>query len=1033
MNLPLSFGQEQLWFLDQLSPEETTYNLYTAHRLRGPLDADVLRRSLTFVLDRHAALRASFGTMDGAPFQVIAPSREAELEVVDLGGESEIEPAVKAAVSIPFDLSLGPLYRFRLWRLDAGDHVFLACFHHIITDGWSNGIIDGELGVVYRALAEGRPPQLPEPAMTFADHVRAQRKRLHGEVLEEELQYWQRQLDGLAVLELPTDRLRPAMASYAGDSVCVDFPADLVHGVRRLAHEQGTSLFMILTTALAVVLHRYSGQDDIPIGVPMLGRIEPELESVVGLFVNMVVLRTDLSDDPAFAELLERATEASMDVYDHQEASFERVVERVQPVRDPGRNPLFQVSIQVVPDETGGLDLPGVRAELLILSAVRAMFDLVVNVFEGPESVRTHVTFATALFDRWRVEAMVGHLTQVLTAVVEDPSIPLSRIPMLNDDEREELLAAGRGEEVAYTSETLHASITKVAQANPDAVAAVCRGVEMTYGELDRKADLLAAHLRTRGVQHEQIVAIAMDRDLDTLVAMLGVLKAGAAFAMIDPSLPVKRLEYILSDTKASLVIARSSTVDKLPEPAGWSVVLADAGEATVEPLAEWATQDSLAYVLYTSGSTGQPKGVLIEHRALRCFVEAYRRSFDMTADDRMLQLPALTFDASMGEIFTGLTIGATLVLVSPEEGSAPDQLAKLMREQRVTYADMAPAILSILEAGPYPDLKYVVSGADAVPAEMVNKWNLPGRRFLDLYGPTEAAVACTEYECEHKEWVSPPPIGHPHVNRLVYVVDQHNNLVPRGVPGELLIGGDEGLARGYLNQPELTAEKFVPDPFRPSGRVYRSGDLVRWREDFELEFLGRIDTQVKLRGLRIELGEIESVILSHPQVRMAVVLLGADSRGEQRLVGYYTATTADPPSPADLRRHLSEQLPEYMVPTAWVSLAEFPLTTARKIDRKALPEPVDTAQAREFIPPSTATEIQVAAVFGDVLGVARVGANENFFDLGGNSLQAMRVVSRINKAFGVKVNVRLLYGTSTVAAIASKIDGAAGEGKSRG
>lgn len=1039
LRLPLSFGQEQLWFLRQLTPDEIMYNLHVAYRLRGPLDIDLLRQSLTLVVARHHSLRATFGSEDGTPYQIIRPAASVELTVVDLGdlprdeGERAVRQALHDEGVTPYNLEAEPLYRFRLWRIDEDEHVLWLGFHHIVIDGWSVVSVNREIAVTYRALLDGAEPVLPEPVMTYAEHIKQQSQRLQGEALEEELRYWDQQLAGLPVLELPTDRLRPAVPSGRGDLLSVKFPPALVTALREFAQQHGVSLFMVLTAAVNIVLSRYTGQEDIPVGVPMLGRIDPDLEDVVGMFINMVVLRSDLSGNPSFEELLDCTADANLDIYDHQEVPLEKIVQRVQPVRDSSRNPLFQVSVQVLGDSTSGADftLPGIEAEQFDLGSARAMFDLVINFWESARTLRLDIGYATDLFDRWRIEAMAGHIQNVLRAVIDDPALRLSEVPLLSDTERERLLTAGRGEQVEFTDDPVHIGVAATAKAHPDLTALVCRGRELSYGELDWRADRLARYLRARGVAHEQIVVIAMDRDLDTLVAMLGVLKAGAAFTMLDPSHPAKRLDYMLRDTGTPLVITRSRHAAHVPEFGGWSTVLLDTewpvieSMAADEPLEEWATGASLAYVLYTSGSTGQPKGVLIDHRALICFLEAYKLTFDFTVDSRLLQLPALTFDMSIGEIFTALSIGATLVLVSPEEGQSSEALSRLMRDQRVSYAGLSPAILSVLDAEPYPDLVGIMSGADAVPAEMVNKWNLPGRRFVDLYGPTEAAIACTEYICEHKEWRTPPPIGHPELNRIVYVVDRWGNLAPVGVPGALLIGGDDGLARGYLNQPELTNEKFVADPFRLTGRVYRSGDLVRWRSDMELEFLGRIDHQVKLRGLRIELGEIESALLAHPQVLMAVVLLRPDSRGEKRLVGYYTAASDPAPSVADLRRHLADQLPEYMIPTAWVWLEEFPLTTARKIDRAALPTPDETADAeRDFVAPRTPTESTVAGIFAEVLSLPQVSAADNFFELGGNSLQAMRVVSRINKAFGVKVSIRMLYGTLTVSAIATKIDG---------
>ena len=1035
--VPLSYAQEQLWFLDQLSPGDTTYNILLAWRLHGAdLDPGILSRCLDLVVARHASLRTTVHVQDGAPFQVAADPAGAGLNVIDLSALPDPEQALADALarltSTPYDLAAGPLYRFLLYRLGPDEHVLCQGFHHLVTDGWSSAVLNTEISATYRALAVGREPALAAAGTDYAEYASDQRGRLAGASLDEELSFWQRRLDGLPTLELPADRPRPPAGNHRGASVIRALAPQTRAVAQALADQTGLSLFMVLAAAVNVVLSGYTGQEDIVIGVPMLGRPDPELEEVVGLFINMTVMRSDLSGDPSFSALLDRVADATMELYEHQEVPFNLVVDRIRPVRDPSRNPLFQVAMQLLSGSTSGdnLDLPGVSAEYVLLPSVKSRFDITLNFIDNGEALNVSVEYSADLFDRWRIEAMIGHVETVLLAAGADPSLRLSQLALPTPAERAELLAAGQGETVPYPAGPLHAMVATAAAANPGATAVVCRGVELSYGELDRRAGLLASYLRARGLRAGQVVALVIDRDLDAYVALVGILKAGGAFAVLDPKLPASRLDFMIRDTAAPLVITRAALADRLPVPTGWTTVLLDTDWAEVEaaaadaPLAEWSGPESLAYVLYTSGSSGSPKGVMIRHRAVAFFAEAYRRTFGFSPHDRLLQLPSLAFDMSQGEIWTAFLVGATVVAVAPDEASSPEALAALMREQRVSYAGLPPAMQSVLDPEPYPDLKYIMGGAEVLPPELVNKWNLPGRTYVNLYGPTEAAIACTEYVCEHVQWRTPPPIGRPEVNRQVYVVDRWDNLVPRGVPGELLIGGQEGgLAAGYLNQPELTAQKFPADRFCPGGQVYRSGDLVRWNRDLQLEFIGRLDHQVKLRGLRIELGEIESALAAHPSVSRAVVLMRPDRHGENRLIGYVTAAGATAPEPAVLRDHLAARLPEYMVPTAWVVLAEFPLSSGWKIDRKALPDPADDADGvDDYLAPRNPTEERIAEIFAEVLDRPRVGALDGFFALGGNSLQAMRAVSRINKGFGIKISIRVLYGSATLAEVSSAV-----------
>ena len=808
-----------------------------------------------------------------------------------------------------------------------------------------------------------------------------------------------------------------------------EFDPALLGGARLLAREHGASLFMVLGTAFSAVLARHSGQDDFTVGTTMLGRMRPELERVVGLFVNMVALRCDASGDPTFAGLLDRMRDVTLGAYDHQEVPFEQVVGRVERRRDPSRNPLFQVGMQVLSDQTGGgtLDLVGVDAEAALLSPGGARFDLSMTYTETADRLSVSVEYATDLFDRWRVEQIVTHIERALAAAVADPGTRLSQLPLVSTTDHDRLVTWGCGEDLAYRREPVHTVVAEQARLRPDAVAAVYEDQQLTYRELHRRARLLASHLRRLGVGHQDVVAVASERDLDTLVALIGVLQAGAAFTVLEPSHPDKRLRFILSDTAAKVVVTNAAVLASLPEPDGWVPVCLDrdwpsiAAPTGEEDWAEWCTGDSLAYVLYTSGSTGNPKGVLIEHRALMLYVASFTRLFDLTPADHLLQYASLVFDLAEAEIFSALTVGATLVLGSRDTLMSPEALADLVRRERVTYLGAPPAMLALLEAEPYPDLRGVLAGGEAFSGDLVNRWNLPGRRFVNGYGPTETTIGCTAYVCPHAEWRSSPPIGPPLPHRRLYVVDRDGGLAPVGVPGELLIGGDEGLARGYLNQPELTAERFVPDPFRPQGRVYHSGDLVRWRPDGLLEFIGRIDNQVKLRGLRIELEEIEAVICRHRAVDQCVVVVREDRPGDSQLVAYLVAGDS-PPSVGDLRAHVGLELPAYMIPSAWVTLDALPLAVSGKVDRANLPAPAGGAE-RSRTPLRTPTEEAVGAICAEILGVPAVGADDNFFELGGTSLQAIRLVSRLTDQFGTTVTVRTVYGGSTISALAAQLD----------
>jgi amino acid adenylation domain-containing protein len=1030
--LPLSALQERLWVMDQVDPDIlTAYNVPAAYRLRGAVDVELLRRSMSRIVRRHEALRTTFADEDGVPYQVIHPPFELELPVEDLTGMDPRQRAAEATRRAGdlsrqrFDLRHGPLIQAVLYRLGAEDHLLVVPIHHICADGWSVGVFVAELAELYAAGRAGREPVLPELPLQYADFTVWQQHILQQDRTAQKLAYWERRLAGAASLDLPTDRPRPATPSVRGRGLTHHIGADIVDPLRELAQSTGATLFMVLTSALQVVLARYTGQHDMVVGTATAGRDRPELEPLIGLFTNLVALRTDLSGNPTLAEVLTRVKETTLDAFDNQDAPYDRVAQRVQAGRDLTRNPLFPVAMDLQRADTLTFELPGVAAEMVSVPQGTARFDIAINAFEGADGVTLWFEYSTDLFDEPRMRRLLGHFERVLTAFGKDPSVRMADLPLLSDVEQARLLEWALGKDIPFRTEPVHALIAEQAARTPDAAAVVYSGQSLSYAELDRRAGLLARHLRRLGTRHEDIVAVGLDRSLDQIIALVGVLKAGAAFVPLDRDDPPERSRYVLEDTGARLVLTSSALLDRLPDVDGRTVVCLDQAwpelEALAdEPLQEWASADSLVYVLYTSGSTGKPKGVLIEHGGLSNFITYLTNLFDLGPADRLLQSTSLVFDLAEGEIFTGLAVGATLVLVPHETSISPTGLAELMRRERVTYIGTPPAMLSLMDPEGYPDLRYLLVGGEAFSGELVNKWNLPGRRFVNGYGPTEITIGATFYICEHKTWTGSPPIGRTQPNRWNYLVDRWNNLVPIGVPGELLSGGP-GIARGYLNRPELTAEKFVDDPFRPGERVYRTGDLGMWTEDGYIQFLGRVDSQVQLRGVRIEPGEVESEILTHPGVAQAAVTMREDTPGGKRLVAYLVP--ADPRRPpTDLRDYLIRRLPIYLVPAAFVPMESLPLLSNGKVDRKALPAPEQAVQ-RRYVAPRTGTERRLAEAFGEVLGADRVGAEDDFFALGGNSLQATRVVVRVRRAVGVELSVREFFTSSSVADLARVVD----------
>ena len=1023
-----SYLQERLWLVDQWDHQgAAAYNLPTAFRLRGNLDVDRLSGALSTIVARHEALRTVFTARDGVPYQVVNPARPVELCVEDRTGlpvdvrESTVLAEVAADAAVPFDLERGPLIRMRLFRLDRHDHVLAMPAAHLCTDGWSVSLMATELAELYRADVEGRDPVLPDLPVQYPDFSAWQRSTAGGGELERHLRYWQDTLVDAPVVDLPTDRPRPPQQSHRGATMTHLIPVELTDRLRELARESDVTLFMVLAAAMNLLMCRYTGQDDIVMGTASAGRDHPQLESLIGFFTNMVVLRTDLSGNPTFTELLARTKAVTVDAFDHQAAPYDQVVERVNPPRDPSRNPLFQVAMDLQPGGFG-FTLPGLTAEIISLDQGTARFDIAINTFEEADGLLMSVEYATDLFDTARMERMLGHYEHVLAAVVADPQIRLSQVPLLSHAERQQVLVEWQGSVRDHRREPVHVQFLRQAEATPEATALVYQGTEMTYGELARRVGLLARYLRAHGTGPGDVVGIGLERDPDSIVAILGVLVCGAAFVPLDLQDPSARAAFTLTDSGAGSVLSRSDLAGMLPAGVDQDVVLIDRIWAEAEALADQPCPDlstpaSPAYVLYTSGTTGRPKGAVVAQHAIAAYIDFLRTVFGFGPGSRVLQYTALIFDLSEGEIFAALTSGAALVLVPRATTLSSEDMSALLREQRVTYLGGPPAMVELLDAGPYPDLAGMLVGGEGFSGDLVNRWNTGDRLFLNAYGPTEATVGCTYYPCEHRMWAGSPPIGRAMVNRRVYLVDRWFNPVPVGVPGEILAAGT-GLADGYLNRPALTAEKFVPDPFGP-GRAYRTGDLGYWTEDGQIQFVGRMDTQVQLRGMRIELSEIEAVLGTHPAVERCVVALREDTPGDPRLVAYVIG----PQSTDGLREHVAEHLPTYMVPSAFVPVESFPLSGTGKVDRRRLPAPDLTRRSAGYLPPRTEAERQVAEAFGEVLALPRVGATDNFFDLGGNSLQAARVVARIRAELGVGLAVRDFFTSPVVADLAAAVD----------
>ncbi|EMG3686165.1 amino acid adenylation domain-containing protein [Serratia marcescens] len=1028
--LPLSFAQQRLWFLTQLEGMSETYHIPLALRLHGRLDRQALQHSLDALYARHESLRSRFITREDRPQVQILPANGLPLAFHDLRRHpAQADTLCRQAATQPFDLTQGPLVRAALIRLADEEHLFLLTCHHIVSDGWSTGILLRELGALYGALRRGDADPLPPLTLQYPDYAAWQRRYLTPERLAAQAQYWRETLIGApALLTLPTDRPRPTVQSFSGGEVPIAIDAELTQALRQFSRQHGGTLFMTVLAAWSLVLARMAGQQELVIGTPEANRGRLETESLVGFFVSTLALRIDLRDDPDLPTLIARIRHAVLTAQENRDLPFEQVVELVNPPRHLGYTPLFQVMLAWQDGSVRDIPLPGLQAELAGLEYSAAKFDLTLDLADTGEGISGTLNFATALFDRATAERYGVYLVQALRAMTLNSPRSVSHIDLLPLAEREHLLHGWNRTERDYPlDQTLAALFEQQVRRTPHATALVSGAESLSYAQLNARANRLAHALIARGVGPDSRVAVCAERGLNMVTALFGILKAGGAYVPLDPAYPGERLQYILQDADPVLLLADAAGRAALGEPATPQLALEAALPETLsaENPAPRAQASHLAYVIYTSGSTGKPKGAMNEHRGVVNRLVWMQEAYGLTAADTVLQKTPFGFDVSVWEFFWPLMVGARLVMAKPEGHKDPDYLSRAIEQYGVTTLHFVPSMLqSFLADGQAAtrcgQVVRVMCSGEALPAALVAEFyrRLPQAELHNLYGPTEAAVDVTAWHCSREAERVSVPIGRPIANTRIYLLDERGQPVPLGAVGELYIGGVQ-VARGYLNRPELTAERFLSDPFAPGGRMYRTGDVARYLANGDIEYLGRNDQQVKIRGFRIECGEIEAALATHPAVREAVV----DARAvgdDKRLVAWVVpaADVAEETLAGALRQHVSAALPDYMVPSAWVVVAALPLSPNGKLDRRALPEPQGAQSQAAYEAPQGEHETLLAAIWRELLNVERVGRHDNFFELGGHSLLAVKLMAQLRRA-GWGANVQTLFSTPTLSALA--------------
>ncbi|MEM1254709.1 MAG: amino acid adenylation domain-containing protein [Cyanobacteria bacterium P01_H01_bin.21] len=1030
-SIPLSYAQERLWFLAQLEGPSSAYNMSGAVQIEGKFDVSILQWSIGQLISRHEVLRTTFPVVDGTAVQHIAPNLSIPLNISKISElDASITDFLAQEAMEPFDLEAGPLLRITLLYGQENTAILAVTMHHIISDGWSISLFIKELIELYESYHPEQPVELPPLLVQYADYSLWQRQWLQGDILQQQLAYWQQQLAGApALLELPTDRPRPAVQRFVGDTFHMQLPLELNQRISAFSKRQKVTPFMTLLAAYQLLLHRYSGQSDVAVGTPIANRQRPELEQLIGCFVNTLVLRIQIAQAVTVSDFLQQVRAMCLDAYSHQDVPFEQVVDALQPSRTLAHTPLFQVTFVLQNMPVASLSMDEATLKPVNSAQQTAQFDLTLLLQESEAGLEAYWNYNSDLFDAQTIERMAGQYKRLLSAFIEDEAQLIDHLPLLSTDERQMLLQTWNQTAADYSLELcIHEQFERQVERTPTATAVSLESETLTYRELNTRANQLAQHLQTLGVKAGALVGICLERSLDMVIGLLGILKAGGAYVPLEPSYPSARLQLMVEDAQVSIILTKTHLLDIFPESNAQLVCLdkdwPTIAKAPVENPSLDIMADDLAYVIFTSGSTGHPKGVMVPHRAISNHMQWIQHTFPLDEADKFLQRTNFSFDASVWEFYAPLLAGAQLVLAPPDRHQDGEDLIKVILEQKITNLQLVPALLRILLSqenfSQCQSLKRVFCGGEALPADLQQEfYSQLEAPLFNLYGPTEACINSTYWSCQADEGSTTIPIGQPIANVQAYVLDSKLRLTPIGVPGELYLGG-AGIARGYLNRPELTAEKFIPNPFG-SGLLYKTGDLVRYRSSGAIEHLGRIDHQVKLRGFRIELGEIETVLNSYPQVKQCVVILRQDMADHQRIVAYGVGEDL---SIATLKDYLKQRLPDYMVPSTVVLLDALPLTPNGKVDRNALPAPSgEPDRSRcEFVAPETELEKTLAEIWQSILGLEHIGIHDNFFELGGDSILSIQIIAQARKA-GLAFNPKQLFQNQTIAELAINIE----------